>query len=203
MKTKELADWLGVSPNTVRYWTLGDFKEYLSPTAQGGSGRVRNFTDTDARIIAFIATMRQEGAETAEIHMALSRLQTEEWADLPPMPAAPPGTGTISMISREVAETAISTQRTALMREIVLLQERVENLETQLMDEREKRDAAQSELTTARENLGRLEGKLEVLEHERGNERQLLLRGLIAVAVIATTLLAVVVLLALVNVGGA
>jgi DNA-binding transcriptional MerR regulator len=139
-RTKELADWLGLSEVTVRQWTTGEWKDYLSPTAHGGNGRRRYFSDQDARIVALIFTLKEQGESRDGIHAALKRLQTEGWVDLPDMPPAPPNLGPISMIPREAAETAVSTQRAALLREIAMLQERVENLETSLAKERELLD---------------------------------------------------------------
>lgn len=211
MRTKELADWLGVSASTIRYWTLGEFKAYLSPTAQGGEGRRRYFSDLDSRIIAYIASMRDEGAPNDDIHASLQRLQAGDWIDLPTMPAAPPGEGPVDMMPREAAETAVQTQRAALLREITLLQERVETLEDTLADERQQHSAQvstlQGELLTARERLGQLSGRLEVIEGDRARveqlwqgERQLWLRGTVVIGLVALALLTVVIILALANV---
>lgn len=206
MKTKELADWLGVAPSTIRTWASSEFRRYLSDAAQGGDGRTRVFVDIDARLLAFIATLKKEGVSSDEIHAALTQLQSEDWADLPPMPSAPPGSGPIPMIPRETAETAVSTQRSALMREIVILQERVERLDQQLAEEREKREALQekhiqernslqNELTEAREHLGELRGKLGAFETER-KPSSWWLRVVLAVAVVVFIFTLVATLLA-------
>ncbi len=203
MRTKELADWLGLADSTIRVWTRDEFKPYLSATARGGEGRTRHFTDLDARIIALIAQLKEEGNSSEDIHRVLQQLQKQDWQDLPPMPAAPPEAGPIAMMPREAAETAVSTQRAALMREIALLQDRIETLSEQLATEREKRDQVQKELLEARERLGELRGQLteagskqELLEQERNRERRLLTSILVVIGVVALALLIVVVVLA-------
>jgi len=203
MRTKELADWLGLADSTIRVWTRKEFKSYLSATARGGEGRTRHFTDLDARIIALIAVLKEEGNTSEDIHRILQQMQKDGWQDLPPMPAAPPDAGPVAMMPREAAETAVSTQRAALMREIALLQDRVEVLSEQLATEREKRDQVQAELLEAKERLGELRGQLseagsrqELLERERNRERRLLTSILVVIGVVAVALLIVVVLLA-------
>lgn len=223
MKTKKLADWLGVSDSTIRLWAREEFAPYLTPAAQG-DGTARNFSEYDARVLALVALRREQGHPLEEIHVELKRLQAEDWTDLPEMPPAPPEAGPIALMPREAADTALTTQRVALMREIVILQDRVETLEDQLEAERQrsheelaaerartrseidKRDALQADLAGSREQLGELRGRLETLagqnealETARAAERRLLVRGLIAVAVVAGLLLVVVILLALAN----
>jgi len=213
MKTHELAKWLGLSPNTVRVWTRGEFKTYLSPSAQGGDGRYRNFEEHDARIVAFIAALKQQNTPAREIHMALTQLQSRNWEDLPPMPAAPPDAGPVAMIPREAAERAIDTQKSALMRQIAVMEERVEDLTLQLEQEREQhqleRRQLQTELVEARENLGELRGQLlaistqqEIIDQERNRERKLLMKGLTILAVIGVVLLIALVGLAVVSILG-
>ena len=153
MKPHELAIWLGVSTASIRAWTSDEYKQYFSPTAQGGDGRYRYFTDTDMRILAYIVARRKENAPREEIHMHLSEMQAADWNDLPLMPAAPPGAGPISMIPREAAETAVSSQRSALLREISMLQDRIATLEEELAKTREGREELISELAAANREL--------------------------------------------------
>ena len=157
MKTQDIAEHLSLATSTIRAWTAAEFKSYLSPTAQGGEGRTRNFTDQDARIIAFIASLKAQSTPSADIHSALKRLQAEEWVDLPPMPTAPAGVAPVSLIPREAAETAVTTQRSALLREIAILQDRITGLEQQLERVQDKREAERAEnLRQREETLTRL-----------------------------------------------
>ena len=212
MQTKELADLLGVSTASVRDWTINLYKDYMSPTAQGGSGSVRQFSEQDARILALVGTLRADGMPHDDILAILEGYKADEWQDLPPLPVAPPGQGPISMIPRESAETAIQAQRQSLTREIAILSDRVEALEEQLADERqahtETRETLTAQLMTATNELGELHGQLQAVDREReataaerSRERQLLTRALVVVAVVAAVLLAVVVLMALSGAG--
>ena len=163
LKTKELADIVGLSTGVIRDWTINQYKSYLSPTAQGGSGRVRIFTDQDAKIIALVAGLRKDGVPHSDIHGTLNTLQSEKWRDLPPLPNAPPGIGPIPMVPREASDTAITTQRAAFTREIVLAQERAENAESQLTQERATHDETRQSWASARELIGQLRGERRLL----------------------------------------
>ena len=151
MRTQDIAEYLSLATSTIRAWTAAEYKQYLSPTAQGGEGRARNFTDQDARIIGFIASLKAQSTPSADIHRALKRLQAEEWIDLPPMPTAPAGVAPVALIPREAAETAVTTQRAALLREIAILQERITGLEQQLERVQDKREAERNESQRQRE----------------------------------------------------
>jgi DNA-binding transcriptional MerR regulator len=147
MKTKELADWLGLSPATIRLWSLeNEYGGYLSPASMGGDGRMRYFTDIDSRILAHVASLKMQGFTRDEINAALQQLQKTDWADLPPMPGAPPNHGPVRMVPQSTAETAVSAQRTSFAREITILRERVEDLEHELMAQRDRSEAKQEAL---------------------------------------------------------
>lgn len=191
MKTNELARWLALDTATLRSWTIGEFRPYMSPTAQGGNGRTRHFTEQDARVLAFITTLKAQATPKEEIHVALRQMQTGNWADLPAMPAAPAGVEPISMIPREAAETAVTSQRSALMREIAMLQDRVEQLQTALDDERTAKNALQTQLTDTREQLGELRGKLSTINAERLPTR-------VTLAIVVAVVLGVLVIVAVV-----
>lgn len=202
LRPKQLADWIGVSSSAVRKWST-EFGNYLSPGAAAGGGRHRSYNAQDCRVLAYVNTLRQGGASTEEIHTALTQLQNNDWRGLPAMPEAPPGIAHVPMIPEQVAETAIDQQRAALMREIAFRDERIDDLETALEDERTAHDETRREVITLSERAGRLEGQLHAVDTERviyDQQRRLLLRIVAAVAVAAAILLAVVVLLALTGV---
>lgn len=191
MQTSELAKWLGLAAVTIRQWSAGEWAQYLSPTAQGGEGRSRVFNDRDARIIAHIARLKASGQDRDSIHAALKSMQADEWRNLPPMPTAPPDFEPIQMIPTSTAETAIDQQRRGLMREITLLEERIEQLTDELSSERESKAALQAELTVSREQIGELRGKLGNIEKERPAARFWLtvLVAAVILAVVATAIL--------------
>jgi DNA-binding transcriptional MerR regulator len=158
MKTKELADWLGMSTASIRLWATEDeFAPYLSPAGAGGDGKTRSFNDQDARILAFIGGLKRQGWGREQIYLALDDLQAKDWRDLPDMPAAPLSMRSVQMIPELAAENALSTQKAALMREITLLGERVEQLEQLVVTERqqamEKQEALLRELAEVRADL--------------------------------------------------
>ena len=157
-KPKELSDWLNIPASTIRYWSNGEFRVYLSPTAQGGGGRRRFFGDRDARIIALISDMRASARTSEEIHVTLQQMQNVDWADLPPMPHAPSGMTPPPMELKEVTDTRLTTQRQSLMREIVILQERDETLTADLESERTRRADLETELRRVLQELGKWRG---------------------------------------------
>lgn len=200
MKTSELAKWLNLAPVTIRQWSAGEYKQYLSPAAQGGSGSVRNFTALDQRIIAHVARLKTGGADADAVHAALKTLQADEWRKLPDMPAPPPDYEPIAMIPTSTAQEQVLaiSQRRAL--EIIHLEETIERLETELDTAQADRDRLQSDLTAAREQLGELRGRLSAVENER-HTADYWLRWLGVVAVVALVIILALVVVLVVRAG--
>lgn len=194
MRTTELSRRLGITDATIRQWTRGEFKNYMSDSAQGGDGKRRFFTDTDTRILAYIASLTNNATSRDEIHATLKNMQSNEWRDLPPMPEAPAGQEPIRLVPESTAQTAIYEQRAAMMREITILEEQIEKLETNLKSESDGKAALQSELTVAREQIGELRGKL--AERPSSDYWLRLMAVAVLVAVVLTAALAVLLLLA-------
>ena len=172
MKTKELADWIGVSAPSIRLWATEDeFARYLSPTGAGGEGKTRAFSDEDARIFAYIAHLKHQGLSREEIYLALDRMQQDDWQDLPEMPPAPASMRSLRMIPEMAADTALSSQKSAMMREITILQDRVEGLEETLSQERsqssEKQEALLREIAELRAKLERANTIIELYDEGR------------------------------------
>lgn len=195
MQTHEIAARLGIATSTVRLWTTGEFKQYFSSSAQGG--RRRHFDERDAGILTLIVNLKAESMSADDIHATLKRLQSNDWQGLPDVPPAPPGTEPVQMMPREAAQN----DKRALMREIAVLKDEVENLETELTAERAKheaeRSALQSALMAAREELGEMRGRLAVLQTtQRDQLWQVAALALAAVAVAALVIAALVFLLA-------
>lgn len=167
MRTGELARWLNVSVSAIKVWSR-EFAAFLSPGAQGGDNSQRRyFDDRDARILALVADLRARNTPWADIHATLSRMQAQDWADLPPMPAAPPGVVPGPLVTQSEAQQALLQQRQALTREIALLNDRVDALQADLAEERAAHTATRQELSATLTALGELRGKLEILEPER------------------------------------
>ena len=180
MQTGELANWLDLSPSTIKNY-CADFSAFLSPQAVGGEGRARHFDEQDARIVAHVAALRRENTPTDEIHAALLQLQADNWRMLPPMPtSADPTAAPIALMPRETADTALSAQRAAYMREVAILSDRADDLQQRL-------DTAAETLLDTTAKLGEARGELRAYTQLRW-----LLLALLAVAV----LLAVVAMVA-------
>ena len=180
-KPKQLADWIGIATSTLRMWTRSDFRHYLSPTAQGGQGKRRFYSERDARIVALIANLKAESVPADDIHVTLRRMQADNWHDLPPMPAAPPGQEPIRLVPESTAETAITTQRQAMMREIGIQQDTITHLTEDL-------DETKSTLATAQDTIRQLSEQL-------GRARGMLVSGVALVIVLAVVAVALAVVL--------
>mgnify|MGYP001161999517 FL=1 len=166
MKPADLSARIGVAASTIRAWTSGEYKRYLTPSAQGGDGAHRNITDLDAQIIWLIATLKNAGSKPDEIHLDLQRLQADDWNDLPPLPET---VGSKPM--PVVASAALDEQRRALLREIALQQQRVEKLESALTSERDAHFDTQrsllEEIARLRERIGGLDAELRLYREGR------------------------------------
>lgn len=153
MKPSEIADIIGVSASTIRSWTAGEYKKYLTLSGQGGSGASRNFTDLDARILWRIVALKAQGFTAEAIHADLQRQQANGWDDLPPLPDNV-GSARVAVVPQAAAENMLEYQRRAASREIAMLQERVSDLEGKLDGERTERDKLLRE-------IAELNGKLQ------------------------------------------
>lgn len=164
MKTDELATRLGVARSTLRKWTLGEWAQYLSPNARGGSGRNRSFTDLDGRILAYIVVEKETGTPAETIHTNLKAMQDSEWDGLPDLPDLPPGKEPVSFIPREAAESSAAHLR----QEITRWRTRVNELQIELENERERRESDSRQyterITTLERELGEARGRLDALQ---------------------------------------
>ena len=114
-----------------RAWSMGEFKPYLSPTAQGGSGRNRNLTELDARILGYINQLKQQSVPLEDIHFNLKRLQNSDWRDLPLINdvAGISGLSHVPVVPKAAHDMTLDAERKALLREISFLEERIKVLE--------------------------------------------------------------------------
>ena len=69
--TAEVAAYYKRTEQTIRAWAR-EFSGYLSPTANPGGGKGRNYTVEDLQVIALIAEMKDNNATYDEIHMSLT-----------------------------------------------------------------------------------------------------------------------------------
>jgi DNA-binding transcriptional MerR regulator len=170
MKPHEAAALIGIHPNTIRAWSAGDFKAYLSHGAQGGEGRSRDLTELDVKILAYVNMLKESGKPLDEIHITLGQLQNDDWLDLPPLPN---GSNMMPMpvVPAASLDTAIQAERRALLREIASLQERLAHVEEQLSDEqkarREDNERFLREMGDTRAELAEAKAVLKLYEQGR------------------------------------
>jgi DNA-binding transcriptional MerR regulator len=169
MRPSEAANLLKIPASTIRTWTL-QYQEFLSPTGGGGTGRWRSFNDIDLRILHHIDSLKRSGATGEEVVQALRHLQSMDWQDLPPLPDAPQ-TANFPVVPAAAAHAALDSERRSLLREIVTLQQNVENLASQLAEEQAARRADNErllrELTEKERRLAETETLLKLYESGR------------------------------------
>lgn len=162
MTPQALANWLGISPNTIRGWADMDrFGRFLSPTGAGGDGKRRRFSEQDQRLIAHIAHLKfDEGFDEDSIALALTQLQQSEWQDLPPMPL--PAEERKRATLGEQGQTALELRARvdSLLQETARLQKRIDALEG-------LREVDRREIIDLREQLAKTQTLLELYESGR------------------------------------
>jgi len=200
MKTKEVADRLGLDTSTVRVWSGRDYVEFMSESAQGG-GRRRYFTERDVQVLAYVVQQRDEGTLHDEIREHLVSMKNDNWRGLPPVPPKPGYDNEVPMVTAEAASVAITKQAERLNLQIATLESQISVLEEALEEERGERKQLQTQLTEAREELGELRGQLRAIEVERKPAGYWL--KVIAGVVFATIILAAIVIAILMASGGA
>ena len=174
MKPSDVATLLGIGRSTVTTWTMGEFKEYFTYGAQGGSGRPRNLTDLDVRILHHIDELKKSSIPADEIHASLRRMRSQDWQGLPDMPDAGTGTAVVPVMPTAAADAAVNT----LLRENNEIRQRVKELEekidvlhreskTDLAAERGERDKLLRELGDVRAKLERAQAIIELYEEGR------------------------------------
>jgi DNA-binding transcriptional MerR regulator len=152
MKAGQLAKWLNIGRSTITSWTTGDYQDFFSPGARGGSGQDRHFTENDVRVMRFIAEARRSNIPIDEIIIALRRMQINDWTGLPPMPDAPPS-AEFPVVPAAAADAQIDAERRAFLREIAMLQGRVDQLERQIREEQSARRDEIERLLREREEM--------------------------------------------------
>jgi DNA-binding transcriptional MerR regulator len=164
----DIARLFRVSGQTVRQWSI-EFAEHLSPTANPGRNRTRNYTEDDLAVFALIAEMKARGRVYHDIHTALSIGQRGEI----------PSPETIQRRNR--FEEELLKLQSATDHELALANQRLEQTQQQLEHAQADRDYWRTQATTAQEKLetinselytariegARLSGEMEGLRRER------------------------------------
>lgn len=153
MKPSEAAAVIGIAASTIRAWSVGEFKQYLSPTGQGGDGRARNLTEHDIRVLNFINNQKREGVSSDLIHAQLRSMQIEEWDELPPLPTIVSNVASVPMMPIVAADNKIEAERRGWLREIAKLEQQVEKLQERLDAKDERLLEAERKLSAATAEL--------------------------------------------------
>lgn len=105
MKPEQLAKRLNVTSATLRNWAAKDVTEFLSPSAQGQHGARRSFNDRDARILTWVAQMREQNAPLVDIVATLRSAQASDWRGLPELPLS--AEDEVALVPREAVEERV------------------------------------------------------------------------------------------------
>lgn len=154
MRSRDVAKRLGVDASTVRRWAR-DYEEYLSPTARKAPDddlrKPRVFTDEDLRLFWTIATAQNRGVGHEEIEQMIGNGELLE-GDLPEHP-----------LTQTADEIELVPASTALAR-IEALQDKVEMLESDLEDARQRLDQKNDRVIELEQKLGETMTEIAVLE---------------------------------------
>lgn len=144
----DLARRLGVSPGTIRNYTRV-FAEYLSPVATPPRGRTRLFTTEDARKLTCARQLLSEGATYAAVKAQLRiGIPSTVSIEVPPLPEPEePKPKLVPLDGIELIIQPYIGEANRLRRE---------------------RDEALARIAELERELGRLEARLEWLEHKEG-----------------------------------
>lgn len=174
MQPHEAARLVGISVNTVRAWTLYDYKQFFSPTAQGGSGRKRELTDTDVRVLTYLRDVKRDGLTGDEVIAALRQAQQRGF-DMLPMPRNTEAIVPTPVIPVQAADNALMGERRALeiLREetqarLDEYRELVEYERNRASQERQRYEESNKRALELERELGKLEGRLQALEQQLG-----------------------------------
>ena len=167
MKPNDVAILLGLGRSTVTAWTNHEYREFFTPSAQGGQGRPRNFTDLDVRLMYALKQMKDNNTPPDSIHETLKRWRADDWSGLPDMPNGPANFASVPVVPVAAADAALSTERRSLLREITFLQERIDQLEAERKAERTDRDALLREIGDLRADAAHMKTMLELYEQGR------------------------------------
>jgi DNA-binding transcriptional MerR regulator len=129
MKPQQLATLLNISPVTLRHWCASEIGRFLSPAARGKDGAKRSFDDQDARILAWVASMKAQNTNLESILITLENAKNENWRDLPELPNVAAPNEPIAVVPREAVEERIRALRTEFELRLEVHNENIANLE--------------------------------------------------------------------------
>lgn len=149
--TQHIQALFNVSHQTVKNW-VAEFATYLSPSATPESGRARQFTEEDLRVLALVSEMKTRSATYEDIHAAL---QTGQRGTLP------------DSFTTALAPTPSIVSALADMREqMTLLNETIQNLQLSISRKDGQIDLLKEQLKEAQTEVSRLQRENARLTHD-------------------------------------
>lgn len=149
MQPSEAARHVGISVNTVRAWTADpDYREFFSPSAQGGDGRNRDITDTDLRLLNYLKKIKRDGLVGGEVVATLIEARRRGLDNLP-LPRPNEAVVPTAVIPRQAADEQVIAERRMIARleqDIAEYKARLERSEADREDYLRKLIAAETEL---------------------------------------------------------
>ena len=154
MKSSAVVAALNMPESTVRKYAH-DYAEYLSPTADTGAGRHRDYTDHDVRVLKLVADMKAAKQNAENIDATLRSLQDSGWERLPALDES-----ASSIIPAPAAMIAAQTERAVMQKEIEMLREQIVELKAERADRDELvKKLAEAETMLRLYEAGRLKPK--------------------------------------------
>jgi DNA-binding transcriptional MerR regulator len=151
MRSKEVADRVGVSDQTIRDWA-GRYKEYLSPGANPEKGAIREYTLEDVRVFATVKRESDRRLPVGEIKTILDGGKLVE--EVPEAPT--PDDETVPATEHALALQRINVLQRELERTRAAHERELERLVTRLDDSEGKREQTEQQLQDLRERIGQL-----------------------------------------------
>jgi DNA-binding transcriptional MerR regulator len=173
MKPQQLARLLNVADVTLRRWAGKEYAEFLSPSAQGNVGARRSFSDTDARILAWVTAMKAQNMSIQDITATLRAAKEDNWRKLPPLPGGLAGDEPIALMPVETAEERVRALQDRYEMQLRSVIKERDELRTQLDAARQENNNMQRETAENTKMLQQRITELSVQEAElRGILRQ-------------------------------
>jgi len=162
-KPTEAARLVECSVASVRAYP-SKFPQFFSPSAVPARGTERRFTDSDLRVLRFIAVATAQGETLAEVGARLEagEVTAFDWSPGEDQPPAAPSQG----------ETAgASTALASIPQVLAQLFQQLDTARRQdQVDARRREDELTRQLLDARERIGRLEGEIAALKAKETDE---------------------------------
>lgn len=141
----QISKLFNISGETVRSRSE-TFAEFLSPTANPGDGRTRQYTEEDVRVLTLVNEMKNSGSRFPDIRASLQNGERGE------IPASAPS-------------SALAPQERS---RLAYLQSQVSELQAALTDEHEGRVAAEANAALLERQLADARAEIKALNREIG-----------------------------------